>query len=78
MTHPLEDENEGRFLKDDFVDDDFLCEKFHVGKTATATWRRKGTGPAWFKLNGRPYYRISDIEAWLSANRIAAGGKPVS
>lgn len=70
MNYLPEDDKEGRFSKDDIVGDDYLCKKFNVGKTATATWRRKGTGPAWFRLNGRPYYRISDIESWMLANRV--------
>jgi hypothetical protein len=70
MNHLSEDDKTGRFFADDFVGEDFLCETFDVGKTTPANWRRKGTGPAWFRLNGRPYYRLSDIEKWLSANRI--------
>ncbi|WP_319796610.1 helix-turn-helix domain-containing protein [Nitrobacter sp.] len=70
MKHLPEVDKGGRFLADDFVDEDFLCEKFDVGKTTVANWRRKGTGPAWFRLNGRPYFRISDIEEWLATNRI--------
>lgn len=59
-----------RFSKDDFASDDYLCDLLGVGKSATATWRRKGTGPAWHRLNGRPYYKISDIENWIESNRV--------
>jgi hypothetical protein len=59
-----------RFSKDDFVNDDYLCDLLGVGKSATAAWRRNGTGPTWFRLQGRPYYKISDIEAWIESNRV--------
>ena len=59
-----------RALKDDFVSDDYLCDLLDIGKSATATMRRNGRGPQWFRLNGRPYYKISDIKAWIESNRV--------
>lgn len=61
-----------RFSKDDLVPDSYLCDLLGVGKSATATWRRKGKGPAWFCLNNRPYYKVSDIDMWLESNRVAS------
>lgn len=31
-----------------------------------ANWRTAGTGPAWFKINGRVYYRYDDLVAFGS------------
>lgn len=59
-----------RALKDDFVSDDYLCDLLDIGKSGTATMRRTGRGPPWFRLNGRPYYKISDIKAWIESNRV--------
>ena len=59
-----------RFTKDDFVTDSYLCSLLGIGKSATATMRREGRGPVWFCLNGRPFYKITDIEAWIESNRI--------
>lgn len=59
-----------RFTKDDLVNDEYLCTLLSIGKSASATMRRTGRGPAWFRLNGRPYYKISDIEAWVETNRV--------
>ena len=59
-----------RFSKDDLVNDDYLCALTGRGKSAVATWRRNGTGPAFIRLHNRPYYKVSDIEAWLEANRV--------
>ncbi len=72
MSQSLRDDLTGvsRFSKEDFVTDDYLCNVLRVGKSATAAMRREGRGPAWFRLNGRPYYRVSDIEAWVEANRV--------
>jgi len=60
-----------RFAKDDFVPSSYLEDLLGIGASAAATMRRKGTGPAFFRLNQRPYYRISDIEQWIDAGRVA-------
>jgi hypothetical protein len=33
-------------------------------------WRRKGIGPAYIRFGNRVRYRVSDIEAWLSAHTV--------
>ncbi|MFW0787580.1 hypothetical protein AAFP35_24045 [Gordonia sp. CPCC 206044] len=33
-----------------------------------ATMRHKGTGPKYVKLNGRIYYRHSDLDEWIESN----------
>lgn len=76
MNHPSQEntvkDDYLRALKDDFVSDDYLCGLLDIGKSATATMRRTGRGPAWFRLNGRPYYKISDIRAWIESNRVVS------
>jgi hypothetical protein len=59
-----------RFSKDDLVSDDYLCNLLGVGKSAAAAMRRTGRGPVWHRLNGRPYYTVSDIDAWIESNRV--------
>lgn len=61
-----------RALADDVVTDDYFAAMLGVGKSATATMRRTGRGPAWYRLNGRPYYRIEDIRQWIESNRVEA------
>lgn len=43
--------------------------------TTDQTWaakRHKGTGPVFVRLGGRKvYYRVEDIEAWISGNRFS-------
>jgi hypothetical protein len=39
-------------------------------------WRRFGTGPAFLKLGRNIFYRLSDIEAWLAAQRRTSTSDP--
>ncbi|MHA1574397.1 MAG: helix-turn-helix transcriptional regulator [Alphaproteobacteria bacterium] len=45
-----------------------------------ADWRKRGVGPAWFKLSGgrsgRVRYEEKDLLAWIEAQRSATGWSP--
>ena len=38
---------------------------YGIARGTLQDWRYKGVGPPWSKPEGRVYYRIADIEAWL-------------
>lgn len=43
----------------------------YVPGTTTQSWaamRYKGTGPKYVKINGRIYYRESDLSQWIESN----------
>ena len=39
-------------------------------RSKRAQWRRRGTGPAYYKLGRKIIYRGEDQNAWVDANRI--------
>lgn len=46
----------------------------HLGVLSVRTlqdWRRKGTGPAYFRLGRRVAYSLADLNAFLAAARVA-------
>ena len=46
----------------------------HLGVLSVRTlqdWRRKGTGPAYFRLGRRVAYSVVDLDAFLAAARVA-------
>lgn len=48
--------------------EDELCARLGVKKSTLATWRCKGTGPAYLKI-GRIAYRLTDVEEWENLRR---------
>lgn len=41
--------------------------EYRIAESTLATWRARGTGPAWFRLGERRVvYRRSAVEQWLS------------
>lgn len=34
-------------------------------------WRKNGEGPEYYKVNGRIYYRPSDVRAWFETYKVA-------
>ena len=40
-----------------------------------ANWRSLGVGPVYARVGGRVVYLISDLDAWLSANRVVGGDR---
>lgn len=41
-----------------------LAERWATKVATLESWRRKGCGPLYLKLNGRILYRIADVEAF--------------
>lgn len=37
-----------------------------------ANWRSQGTGPGFYKVGSSVQYRVSDLEDWIEAHRVAA------
>lgn len=46
----------------------------HIGLTVHALqrWRVKGGGPLFSKLGSAVRYRLSDVDAWIAANRVSS------
>lgn len=41
-----------------------LSERWNLGKGTLESWRSRGIGPVFLKLNGRVLYRVSDVEEY--------------
>lgn len=53
-----------------WVAPDGAAEYLSVSARILEDWRRAGTGPAWHRAGGRLIrYRLSDIDAWVEAQR---------
>lgn len=50
-----------------------LAKELNVSPVTIWRWKRDGKLPPHFHLNGRPVWKLEDIEAWLSTQ--AAGGE---
>lgn len=46
------------------------AEYLRVSARTMIRWRNERIGPPWTKIGHRVVYRRSDLEQWLSANRI--------
>lgn len=55
---------------DDLLDTAELAELLHLSTRTVIRWRQARIGPAWIKAGGRLLYRRSDVDAWLSAQRV--------
>ena len=42
----------------------------HSNDKTLAYYRWKGVGPAYIRFGGRVYYRKSDLDAYIAANRV--------
>ena len=42
---------------------------FGIGKRFLEVAAGKGTGPSFIKVGSRTLYRVSDLQAWIAANR---------
>jgi predicted DNA-binding transcriptional regulator AlpA len=56
----------------------FVSERdlFEITQLTPRTWqkfRRRGTGPRWYKLGGSVKYRLDEVMAWVESN--AVGGE---
>lgn len=47
-----------------------LAGKIGVGEETLYNWRRKRTGPAFYKISGAIYYRSEDVENWIKSQRV--------
>lgn len=54
-----------------FVPD--LEERTGLSPNTLAHFRQTGRGPRWYKLGRRVVYDRADVEAWLEAQKNAAG-----
>lgn len=52
---------------DDLLTPDELAAKLHTKPAQLAQWRYRGLGPKFIKLGKAVRYRISDVDAWLTA-----------
>lgn len=52
-----------------------LARHWRVSSRTLQRWREAGSGPGWFKLNGRVLYASSDIREFEEARRFP-GAKP--
>lgn len=64
---------------DDLIPDDEMDPVLPgINKPRRAQLRHHGGGPVYIKVGRKIFYRRSDIEAWLNANRYERTDKPVS
>lgn len=47
---------------------DYLGQK----QQTLANWRSAGAGPPFYKVGAAVQYRVSDLETWIEARRVAA------
>lgn len=46
-----------------------FCQQHALSRTTAWRLRRSGGGPKWYRLGGRIYYDVADIERWLDELR---------
>jgi predicted site-specific integrase-resolvase len=52
-----------------------LAELLGVEIESLAVWRRKGTGPPFYRIGGRVRYRADEVEQWLHSLRSGSTGE---
>lgn len=52
-----------------YLTPDELAAMLNVPKATLYQWNRRGSGPAYMHLGRHVRYRLSDVEAWLDAQR---------
>lgn len=52
------------------VESKVVAPMIGVKELTLKAWRRKGIGPPYVRFGNRVRYRISDVEAWLTANTV--------
>jgi hypothetical protein len=57
-----------------YVDDRELERRTPIRRITWQTWRRQGSGPAFYKLGRRCVYRWSEVVAWLESHRVGGAG----
>lgn len=54
-------------LKDSWIDNQDVLQTLHISKRTLQTFRKNGTLP-YSKIQGKFYYKVSDIEELLQSN----------
>ncbi|MFD2696391.1 helix-turn-helix domain-containing protein [Mesonia sediminis] len=54
-------------LKDSWIDNQDVLQTLHISKRTLQTFRKNGTLP-YSKIQGKFYYKVSDIEKLLQSN----------
>lgn len=55
-----------------------VAEMTNTPVSTLAWWRHTGAGPKWFRIGARRvFYKLSDVEAWLSEQYEAADAERV-
>jgi hypothetical protein len=62
ITIPDDWDDNGLILFEDF------CKLFRTPQRTAYDWRRRGTGPRWWRFNGtgRLYTTVGELRRWLS------------
>lgn len=53
---------------DHLIDETALATRLAVSRSTLQSWRYSGRGPRFIKLGRMVRYRVTDVEAYLSAN----------
>lgn len=59
---------------DDLLDATEVAAWTGIAIRTLSQWRYLRRGPTYLRLGGRVRYRRSDVDAWLNANAVPAGG----
>jgi predicted DNA-binding transcriptional regulator AlpA len=52
-----------------WIDTEEFAERIEMSVRTPEKWRVQGKGPAYFKIGGRVYYDLKDVDEWIQARR---------
>jgi predicted site-specific integrase-resolvase len=55
--------------------DEEAARLLSISASTLRAWRSQGRGPAYIRAGRRIVYRVSDLEAFLGANRVEPGSR---
>jgi hypothetical protein len=58
----------------EYLDDRELARRTPIKRITWQVWRTKGEGPVFYKVGRRCLYRWSEVEAWISGQRVGKVG----
>ena len=58
-----------------FLSPEDLVDSLQVSFQTLNTWRKKGTGPVFYRIGNIVRYSPEDLQKWLTERRCAAPGK---
>jgi hypothetical protein len=58
----------GKNMGGNYLDVGQLAQRWHLATGTLDHWRLRGNGPLFMKIGGKVLYRLSDVEAFESAN----------